>query len=217
MYRATKVVSFAQGTFSMVGALVFLVCADGGLGFVPSLLGALVANAILGAAIYRGVFARMEGAEPFISAMATIGLGIAVEAIALVINGSDPIVVPNVLSSHQFTSAGGLTFGVRDIAIVVLTVIVFGALYLGFGRSRTGLRMRAVADVPRLAAYAGVNVTAVSTLAWALAAASAAIAGLAFLFTAQPAPSDVYALGLAAFPAILLGGFDSILGRSSEA
>lgn len=212
VYRATKVVSFAQGAFTMVGALAFVACANDGLGFVPSLLVALAANASLGALIYRGVFSRMEGAEPFISAMATIGLAIMIEAIALVINGSDPIAVPNVLSSTQHTILGGLTYGIPDIVIVILTVVVFGALFLGFGRSRIGLRMRAVADVPRLAAYTGVNVTAVSTLAWALAASSAAVAGLAFLFTAQPAPSDVYALGLAAFPAILLGGFDSILG-----
>lgn len=212
VYRATKVVSFAQGAFTLVGAFVFLACANNGLGFVPSLIAGIAANAALGGATYRGVFARMEGAEPFISAMATIGLAILVEAVALVIGGSNPIVVPNVLSSRQLTIVHGLTFGVSAIVMTVIAIGVFAVLVLGFGRSRIGLRMRAVADVPKLAAYSGVNVTRVSTLAWGLAASIATIAGVSFIFSAQPAPTDVYDLGLAAFPAILLGGFDSIVG-----
>lgn len=212
VYRATKVVSFAQGAFTMVGALVFVACAEGALGFVPSLLVAVAANALLGGLIYRIVFARMEGAEPFISAMATIGLGILIEAVALIINGSDPLVVPNVLSSRQLSIDGGLTFQISNIIIIGLAALVFAVLFVGFAKSKVGLRMRAVADAPKLAVYSGVNVSRVSMLAWGLAAGCAAIGGLAFLFTAQPAPSDVYALGLAVFPAILLGGFDSILG-----
>lgn len=212
VYRATKVVSFAQGGFTLVGALVFLVCARHGSGFVLALLAAVAANAVLGSATYRGVFARMEGAEPFVSAMATIGLAITIEAMALIIGGSSPIDVPNVISSRQFTITTGLTFDVMDFVVIGLTALVFVSLIVGFGRSRIGLRMRAVADVPKLAAYTGVNVTAISTLAWAMAAASAAVAGIAFIFTSQPAPSDLYDLGLAAFPAILLGGFDSIVG-----
>lgn len=49
-------------------------------------------------------------------------------------------------------------------------------------------------------------------LAWAIAAGTAAIAGVAFIMTTQPSPSGVYGLGLVAFPAILLGGFDSVVG-----
>ena len=212
VYRATKVVSFAQGAFSLVGAFVFLACVNNGFGFVPALLVAVLANLAFGAATYRGVFARMEGAEPFISAMATIGLAIFIEAVAIMIGGSKPIIVPEVISGHQFTVANGLVFDVSDLVVVGIVILVFAVLFLGFGRTRIGLRMRAVADLPKLAAYSGVNVTAVSMLAWALAAAAAAIAGISFLFSSQPAPTDVYALGLAAFPAILLGGFDSIVG-----
>ena len=46
----------------------------------------------------------------------------------------------------------------------------------------------------------------------AIAGATAALAGSAYVLVDQPTPETVYALGLAAFPAILLGGFDSIIG-----
>jgi len=70
----------------------------------------------------------------------------------------------------------------------------------------------AVADAPRLAAYAGVNVVAISALAWAVSSATAAVGGVAYIMTTQPGPDSVYSLGLIVFPAILLGGLDSIVG-----
>lgn len=212
VYRATKVVSFAQGAFTLVGAFVFVACVNGGLGFVASLAVALVGTAALGMAVYRGLFARMEGAEPFINAVATIGLAITVEALAIVIGGSGPIITPHVFPSREYTLASGVTVSLTELVVIGLAVVVFGVLVAVFTRTGFGLRVRAVADVPKLAAYAGVNVTAISALAWSAAAGTAAIAGVAFLLTAQPAPADVYSLGLSAFPAILLGGFDSIAG-----
>jgi branched-chain amino acid transport system permease protein len=72
--------------------------------------------------------------------------------------------------------------------------------------------MRAVASNTRLAAFNGVNVVRTSTLAWALGAVTAGLAGVVFLLGTQPDPGSVFSLGLAAFPAILLGGLDSIVG-----
>lgn len=212
VYRATKVVSFAQGAFTLVGAFVFLHCAEHGFGFFGALATALVADLVLGAVIYRAVFARMEGAEPFIAAVATIGLAIVVESVAVIVWGSSPIILPHVMSERRFTPVAGLHVQVADLVVAGMALVVYLVLALSLQRTRVGLRMRAVADMPKLAAHSGVNVARMSMLAWAAAAGTAAVAGVAFLLTTQPAPTGVYALGLTAFPAILLGGFDSIGG-----
>lgn len=212
VYRATKVVSFAQGAFTLVGAFVFLTCAQHGFGFLGALAAALVADLVLGALIYRAVFARMEGAEPFIAAVATIGLAIVVESVSVIVWGSSPIILPDVVSGRRFTPVAGLQFQVADLVVTGMALVVYLVLALSLQRTRVGLRMRAVADMPKLAAHSGVNVSRMSMLAWAAAAGTAAVAGVAFLLTTQPAPTGVYALGLTAFPAILLGGFDSIGG-----
>jgi branched-chain amino acid transport system permease protein len=212
LYRTTKVVSFAQGAFTLIGAFVFQHFAADGYGFPVSLLLGLLAAVILGAGTYLVVFARMEGSDPFVSAMATIGLGTLLEAVAIMIWGSNAIIVPNVLPATSFTPVSGLTFQVGDLVVVGMTVVLFAVLVVWLHRSRIGLRMRAVADVPQLAAYAGVNVTGISTLAWTLASGAAAIGGVALVLGEQPLPTDVFAIGLSAFPAILLGGFDSIIG-----
>ncbi|MCW2526274.1 MAG: hypothetical protein JWM76_1134, partial [Pseudonocardiales bacterium] len=82
----------------------------------------------------------------------------------------------------------------------------------GLHKTPVGLRMRAVANNTRLAAYSGVNVVRTSTLAWAIGSLTAGLAGIVYLLGAQPDPGSVYSLGLAAFPAILLGGLDSVSG-----
>lgn len=212
IFRATKVVSFAQGALLLVGAQIFVSLTHVGLGLYPSLILSIASDGLIGAACYRFAFARIVGSEPFITAVATIGLAYFVEACAIMIWGSAPLVLPPLFSVRSFHLFKNLIFNEADIFTLIVAAVTFSVLALGVQRTRTGLRMRMVADNPRLAAFSGINVVAISMLAWALAGGTAAVAGITFSLTVQPAPSDLYALGLLAFPAILLGGFDSILG-----
>lgn len=212
MYRATRVVSFAQGAFSLVGGFFFMALADHHVNIWLALLASIAGAFLLGGLTYQLVFARLVGAEPFITAIATIGLATVIEAIAIIIWGSGPIILPNVISSRVYHVTANLLVTPTDIFIVVIALVVFALVMPMLYWTRLGLRMQAVADHPRLAAYVGVNVIAISTLAWAVSAGTAAVGGVAFLLTSQPTPDSVYSLGLVVFPAILLGGLDSIVG-----
>jgi branched-chain amino acid transport system permease protein len=212
MYRATKVVSFAQGAFSLIGSFVFLGLIHQHLGLYPSILLTIVINAVIGAATYQIVFSRLVGSEPFITAMATIGLATVLEACAIMIWGSGPILLPSVISGSTYHIWGALTVNPTQIFIVVAAIVVFALLIVSLYRTRLGLKILAVADGPRLAAYAGVNVVAISALAWAVSSATAAVGGVAYIMTTPPGPDSVYSLGLVVFPAILLGGLDSVVG-----
>jgi branched-chain amino acid transport system permease protein len=212
MYRATKVVSFAQGAFSLVGGFSFMALSQHHVNVVLALLASIVISLFAGALTYQLVFRRLVGAEPFVTAIATIGLATLIEACAIIIWGSGPIILPNVLSGRVYHVSGSLLVTSADIFIVGAAVVVFALLVPMLYRTQLGLRVQAVADHPRLAAYVGVNVIAITTLAWAVSAATAAVGGVAFLLTSQPSPDSVYSLGLVVFPAILLGGLDSIVG-----
>ena len=212
MYRATKVVSFAQGAFGLIGSFVFLGLINSHLGLYPSIVLTIAINLAVGALTYQIVFSRIVGSEPFITAMATIGLAIVLEACAIMIWGSGPILLPSVISGSTFHIWGSLAVTPTEIFIVGSAIVVFAVLILSLYRTRLGLKVLAVADAPRLAAYAGVNVVAISALAWAVSSATAAVGGVAYIMTTQPGPDSVYSLGLIVFPAILLGGLDSIVG-----
>jgi branched-chain amino acid transport system permease protein len=213
VFRATGVVSFAQGAFMVLGALIFGTISHDGGNLAVGLVVVCAALPILGGLIYWLVFSRLVGAETFVTSVATVGLGILVEAISLLIWGPTTILVPAPFSFRtSYHIWGQLHLTPLDLFTFILTAAVFVVILIGLHRSRVGLRMRAVANNTRLAAFNGVNVVRTSTLAWALGAVTAGLAGVVYLLGTQPDPGSVFSLGLAAFPAILLGGLDSIVG-----
>jgi len=212
IFRATGVVSFAQGAFMVLGAEIFASLVNDGLSTGPAAILAAGGAFIFGGLVYWLAFSRLTGAEAFITSVATVGLGILVEAGVLLIWGPAIIVIPQLFSYQVHHVVGQLGFSNIDLFAMAVTVAVFAVVLFGLHRTPVGLRMRAVANNPRLAVFTGVNVLVTSTLAWAIAGLTAALAGIVYLVGTQPDPGSIYALGLAAFPAILLGGFDSIPG-----
>jgi len=78
--------------------------------------------------------------------------------------------------------------------------------------TKAGIRMRATADGQSLASYYGIRVDRVATLAWGLAGLCAAAGGIAYSLTSSLDPVNLPNVGLATFPAIILGGVDSLGG-----
>jgi branched-chain amino acid transport system permease protein len=206
-------VSFAQGAFMVLGALIFGTVSHDGGNLAVGLVVVCAALPVIGGLIYWLVFSRLVGAETFVTSVATVGLGILVEAVALLIWGPTTILVQAPFSAlTSYRVWGQLHLTPLDLFTFIVTAAVFIVILVGLHRSRVGLRMRAVASNTRLAAFNGVNVVRTSTLAWSLGAVTAGLAGVVYLLGTQPDPGSVFSLGLAAFPAILLGGLDSIVG-----
>ena len=212
IFRATGVVSFAQGAFMVLGALIFGSVVNGGGDLAIGMIAVSAALFIGGGLIYWLVFARLVGSDAFITAVATVGLGTLIEAIALLIWGPSTINIPQQFSFHRHHVVSTLGFSNLEIFTMCLTVGIFIIVLIGLHRTPVGLRMRAVANNARLAAFTGVNVVTTSALAWAIAGLTAGLAGVVYLLGTQPDPGSVYSIGLAALPAILLGGFDSVPG-----
>jgi branched-chain amino acid transport system permease protein len=215
LFRATQVVSFAQGAFLLVGAEVFSdLIAHTGWPAIACLLVSVAALGVLGGLTYLAAFRRLTGVDPIFIAVATIGLGTVIEVVSEMIWGTNGITIPQLYSGNQQKIAGWLYETPAGLAALVAAVVVYAAALAVLYGTRIGLRMRAAADNPGLSAYKGINVERVSLMAWAAAAGTAAIGGAVFLLGTQPVPSTVYSLGLVAFPAIFLGGADSIVGAA---
>ncbi|MET0767636.1 MAG: branched-chain amino acid ABC transporter permease [Aeromicrobium sp.] len=211
IFRASKVLSFAQGAFMLLGAFIFYQLVKfNGLPFVPAvLLTALIVAAFSGL-VYLVVFSRVAARQPFATSIATIGLAGVLQAIVAVQFGTTPLALPPVVPSRSFTVAGA-TITVEDLVSVALVVIAL-AIILLLMRTRLGLQMNAVADSASLSVHLGVSAARVATIAWALAGLAAALAGIAFALRSSVDPVGVAAIGFFAFPAIILGGLDSIPG-----
>lgn len=211
MFRATGVLSFAQGAFFLIGALVFYSLTNAGLGLVPGLLLAGLIVGVLSALCYVGMFQFAEFDLLFVS-LATVGLGTAIEAAA------NLVWAPNLFRTKKLVPEGahhlGANIDVTDaqlIGIAVAIILVVG-LAVFIQRTPLGLKMRAVACDAGLASYGGVRVRWISALAWGIAGGAAAVAGVAYTLGKVIDPSSLPAIGLVVFPAIIIGGLDSLGG-----
>jgi branched-chain amino acid transport system permease protein len=212
LFRASKVLSFCQGGFMLVGAFVFYDLEQSNSR--PFLLAALITVAIvaaLSALVYFIVFARVAARESFATSVATIGLGGVLQAVIAIKFGTAPLTLPNVVSAHAYRWLGAVV-PIADLVAVGLAAFATLMLLVILRFTPLGLRMNAVADNASLAVHLGVSASRIATAAWGLAGATAALAGIAFSLRSSVDPVGVSNVGLLAFPAIILGGLDSVGG-----
>jgi branched-chain amino acid transport system permease protein len=209
VYRASKVINFAQGSLLLVGAYLVSVLATGlHLPFVLAVIAAIALLAAGGALFQMIVLQRMLGQPVFVLVMITIGLSIVIDSAIPAIFGGNARILGDPWGASA-VHAGGLTFNWVRIWTVVCTGLIL-ALYFLFDRySRYGLAMRATAADEEAALAVGVPVRRVYALTWAIAGGVAVVGGLflaGFPSSVNPALGGV---ALRAFPAIILGGLDS--------
>lgn len=213
IYKATKVVNFAQGELVMVGAYVcFSLTVEYGLPFWVSFPMTLVFSIVLGLAIERLALRPLIG-EPLISViMVTIGLSSVLKALVQLFWGTDIRVFPQVLPTEPVVVAG-LPVSPVYVAAFLLAMLLFGAFTLFFKYSRLGIAMRATAFDQTAAASMGISIKSIFALSWCVAAVVSAVGGV-ILGNINGINSQLGQLGLKVFPAVILGGLDSLAGAA---
>ena len=213
IYKATEVVSFAQGDLMMVGAFCGLVLLTAlHFPFWLAVLASLAAMWIVGMLLERIVIQPILGEPVFSVIMVTFGLGyVARGAITMIPGlGTDTSRLP-VPYKDQVWQLGTLVISAEQVMVIAVTLLLCAALFVLFRYSKLGIAMQATSQNQLAAYYMGIPVRRINGLVWGLAAAVAAIAGLLL------APiTFVYAnmgfIGLKAFPAAVVGGFGSLPG-----
>jgi len=212
LFRASKVLSFTQGGFMLLGAFIFYSLAqDRSRPFLISVLITMLVVGVFSALVYVIVFARVAARQAFATSVATIGLSGVLGAGVAIKYGTAPLTLPNVVSARAYQVLGA-TVSTSDIVSVAMAVVVVVAALLLLRLTPLGLRMKAVADSATLSEHLGVSASRLSAVAWGLAGATAAIAGISYSMGSAVDPVGVANVGLMAFPAIILGGLDSVGG-----
>jgi branched-chain amino acid transport system permease protein len=217
IYKSTGVISFAQPAMMLSGAVVvsYVVPLIGfvlisGLDFFLGMAIGAAAIALLALLVERTTIRPMVGKPVFTVAIITIGLDIAIRVVAngFIGLGARPIGAPWGLDSFAL---GELNVQWRHVAMFATLTVVVAFLWWFFRRTRHGLAMTAAAFDQEAALTQGVSVGSVFAMSWAMAGALAAIAG-AFLATGSGVDQQLWIIALAALPAIVLGGLDSLEG-----
>jgi branched-chain amino acid transport system permease protein len=144
--------------------------------------------------------------------MITIGLDTILRTAVIVGWGSNPIPAASPFTITNGFNIGGVHFGANDMLTIIVTLIVCAILFYFFQYTRYGLAMRATALDQEAALAVGINIRKVYALAWGIAAAVATIGGVFLAFGSYAMDPTLGGAALLAFPAIILGGVDSVVG-----
>ena len=211
IYKATEMVNFAQGDVMMIGAFLAHTYIDLlGWPFPLGFLAAILSMALLGMLLERVVLRPMIGEPPFAVLMITIGLGFVLRALAGAVWGPEPRNIDSPLSGGVLRS-GELAVGHENVAIIVGTALLCGALMLFFARTRLGVAMQAASQNQLAAYYVGIPVKRTYSIVWALAAATATVAGVLVAPISLIDPMMGF-IGIKAFAAAIVGGFGNLRG-----
>ena len=211
IYKSTAVINFAQGELLMFGAYLCLTLVVAlKIPFWLAFFATLLAAAMLGFLLER-LFLRPMIGEPAISIiMLTIGLASFLKGILHVIWGSETMVYPSIFPTEP------LKFGTIVVSQVYLYSVFFAVLCLVmfnlfFRHSSSGIAMRAVANDQQAAQSMGISIKKIFAIAWAIAAVVASVGGI-LIGNINGVNASLSSFGLKVFPAVILGGLDSIPG-----
>ncbi|MEE9420186.1 MAG: branched-chain amino acid ABC transporter permease [Desulfatiglandaceae bacterium] len=213
IYKATEVVNFAQGELLMIGAYICLeIIVKTGMPFIPAFLMSMGFMAILALIIERVVLRKMLEAPVMSVIMVTVGIGVILRAVVILVWKAISIPFPEIFS-REGVSLGFITIGQVYIWSFVLTLIFMGLFGVFFKYTRIGLVMRATASSRKAAESMGVPLTKVFALAWVISAVVSCVGGVLTGNIAGLSP-ELSFYGIKVFPAVILGGLDSIVGAS---
>lgn len=211
IYKASQVVNFAQGEFLLVGAWVcwwFLTTWQ--LPFWLGFLFTLAFMTVFGIVLQVVVLRPLIG-EPVISViMATIGLGIFFQALMKWMFGVFAQPFPPVFSAERVDVLGLQVQPVYLMSLGISVLIMAGFAWF-FTASKHGLAMRATAFDQQVAQSLGISVPKVFAMSWAISAVVSSVAGVV-VGVVNGVSSALSFYGIKVFPAVILGGLDSVVG-----
>lgn len=226
IFKATQVINFAHGALAAMGAFLvatFAVIVDipgrwmpgapAWVTWVGAVVLALIAMAVVGIILERVVLRPMIGEELFAIAIVTLGLDIIIRNVTNDFIGQFPRAMRDPFGIEQF-DLGWFRIAHTEVVQVAVAALAIALIALFF-RSRLGIAMRATAFDQEAARAQGISVSRVFATSWVIGAVLAAVAGVFIsLFPRRAAGVDQTTafVAFAAFPAIIIGGLDSIVG-----
>ena len=221
-FGVLDVIQFSHGDVVTGGAFAGLAVYLGLRGVLHSsslllvlvLMGAVVAMALLGIAIARGLVLPLRSAPALNTLLLTLMAGTVLrESIRLFFpNGSQPHRFPPLLGNRAI-ALGSLTLRVDNALLLAAGTALIGSMHLFITRTRFGLAIRAVAQDEETARTSGIPFRRVVLLTFAIGSVLAALAGVMNgLYYNEVNFGMGLLLGVIGFSAAVLGGLGNIYG-----
>lgn len=212
VWTTIGVFNFSHGVFMMLGAYFAWQLVEWGLAPAVAFPLAVVAMAGVGWLLQASVVRPLIGRANLVLVVVitTLAAGSLIENGVLEVWGPRSKQIPPLVEGN--VTLGSIGVSLHQIAIIVVTPFILGLLWLFLNRTRLGLALRAVAQNEDASHLIGLNVTALYGLAFGIAAALAALAGIflgGYRFMTPVMGADPL---LKALIVVVFGGISSISG-----
>ena len=213
IWQTSQTINFAQGEFVMVPAFFALAAMKfGGLSFWPALLVALIVSALLLGLVFKRLLVDpmlKHGVLPLV--ISTVALSIFIKDAVKEFYAADAQPFP-VLWTSDDISVFGMAVSAQSLVILAVAIVVVTALQLFLGHTRLGRCMQATAQNPAVARILGIPVERMILLTFLINAGLVAVASFLIspIYLAKFTNGET--LGMAAFIAAIVGGFNQVRG-----
>jgi branched-chain amino acid transport system permease protein len=211
-YKSAGVLNFAYGEFMMLGAyfaITFYTKAH--LPMWLTFLLVLAATGVLGVVFHYLVYAPLKGRSETTFIIGTIGLGIGLQSLALVVWGPFPYSLPP-LGGAKPLNFLGVAMAPQNLFIFFTTAMLVTGLWWLYARTGLGWKMQAVAQDSEAATLQGVDTERVILLTWIVSTMVASVAGFLIAPLFFVSATMGFSVMLKAFIAAIIGGFGSLQG-----
>ena len=213
IWQTSQAINFAQGEFVMIPAFFILVAMKvAGLPFLPAcLVGLLVSIALLGFMFKRVVVDPMSrhGVLPLV--ISTIALALFLKESVKEFYSSQAQPFPSLLPVQDLHVLGAV-ISTQSLLVIVVAIVTVGSLHLLLTYTRLGRQMQATAQNRDVAQILGIPVQRMILYTFLINAALVTIASILIspIYLAKFTNGET--LGLFAFIAAIVGGFNQVRG-----
>ena len=212
IYKTTDIVNFGYGDMTMFSTFIaYMMLTWYGLPFWAAFLGAIVAGLLLGVLVDQGLLRPAKDAPVVSLLIATLGIGMILEAIAGWVFGYDTKPFPYAIKGPPLL-LGGVILRRHDLLVFAVATAIALLLFAMFKFTDIGIAMRATAQNRKAARLMGINTGRISSLSWALGVGIGAVAGVLIAPIVFLDLTRMILVMIKAFAAAVLGGFTSLPG-----
>lgn len=199
--------------------------------YLRGIVGGLTGTILIGLTIERFTIRPLIGQPIFAAVMVTLALAEILDGVTKLIWGAQPKSLLVFAQESPFAPGsfirlntpilieaeaigGNIIVDVPRLLAFGIALAAFAGFFLFFRFTNIGLAMRATSEDQQLAESVGLPVRVILAVTWGIAAVLAGIAGIMYAGSSNSSAIDtnLQFVALRAFPAVLLGGLESISG-----
>lgn len=211
IFGVTRIVNFAHGSLYMLGAFIAYTVATR-YGFWAAIPVSIIAVGIIGWIMERLVLRHLYGSPELFQLVATFGLVLIIQDIALWVWGPQDLLGPRAPGLEGVIRILGEPVPLYDLFLISIGLIVLGAIWWTFAKTRFGILVRAATEDREMLQALGVRPDRLFQMTFFLGAALAGLGGA--LEVPRQSVSLLMDLNViaGAFVVVVIGGLGSVFG-----